>query len=142
MGAWNRRKKLKFNIPTWTPGSISYLAEGGVLKRGQMGFLEGSGAEAVVPLEKNRQWIARVSEEMARNNYTCSGGINEDMLANAVAEGVAMVLMNNADNLSGNGRAEYIQNSIYLDGDVMARAITKAQADRDYRMNPTPQYGY
>lgn len=135
-------KKLKFNIPTWTPGSISYLAEGGVLKRGQVGFLEGSGAEAVVPLEKNRQWIARVSEEMARNNYTCSGGINEDMLANAVAEGVAMVLMNNADNLSGNGRAEYIQNSIYLDGDVMARAITKAQADRDYRMNPTPQYGY
>ena len=46
-------------------GSISVpqipeLAKGGVLKRGQMALLEGSGAEAVVPLENNRKWIAQV----------------------------------------------------------------------------------
>ena len=133
-------KRLSFNLPTWTPGSIPYLAEGGVLKRGQMGFLEGSGAEAVVPLEKNRQWISRVSEEMARNNYNYSGGINEDMLANAVAEGVAMALMNNIDNMSRSS-PKYIQNSISLDGDVLLRAVTKAQDDYDYRMNPSPSYG-
>ena len=40
------------------------LAQGGVLKRGQTGYLEGSGAEAVVPLEKNTQWIRRVAAAM------------------------------------------------------------------------------
>lgn len=128
------------NIPKWTPGTIPYLYNGGVLERGQVGILEGNGAEAVVPLERNRKWISRVSEEMARNNYVYSGGINEDMLANAVAEGVAMALMNNIDNLSGNS-PKYIQNCISLDGDVLMRAVTKAQDDYDYRMNPTPQFG-
>lgn len=41
------------------------LAEGGVLKRGQVGILEGNGAEAVVPLEKNTGWIRKVAEDMA-----------------------------------------------------------------------------
>lgn len=41
------------------------LAEGGVLKRGQVGILEGNGAEAVVPLEKNTGWIKKVAEDMA-----------------------------------------------------------------------------
>lgn len=50
-------------------GSISVpqipeLFRGGVLKRGQVGLLEGSGAEAVVPLEKNKQWIAAVVKGM------------------------------------------------------------------------------
>lgn len=45
---------------------ISELAKGGVLKRGQMGLLEGDGAEAVVPLERNTQWIKRVAAEMSQ----------------------------------------------------------------------------
>ena len=45
--------------------SLPRLAKGGVLEKGQVGLLEGSGAEAVVPLEKNREWIARVAEEMS-----------------------------------------------------------------------------
>lgn len=134
-------KKLKFNFPKWTPGKFHYLAQGGVLKRGQMGFLEGSGAEAVVPLEKNRQWISRVSEEMARNNYNYSGGINEDMLANAVAEGVAMALMNNVNNLSSNNQRP-INITVKLENDeAIARAAIRGQQSIDYRMNPTPQYG-
>ena len=44
--------------------SLPRLAKGGVLEKGQMGFLEGSGAEAVVPLENNRKWIANVAEDM------------------------------------------------------------------------------
>lgn len=44
------------------------LARGGVLKRGQVGFLEGSGAEAVVPLEKNKQWIAAVVKEIRKQD--------------------------------------------------------------------------
>lgn len=38
----------RFNVPV-----IPELAKGGVLKRGQIGLLEGNGAEAVIPLEKN-----------------------------------------------------------------------------------------
>lgn len=50
-------------------GSISVpkipeLAKGGVLKRGQVGLLEGDGAEAVVPLEKNKQWIKAVANDL------------------------------------------------------------------------------
>ena len=43
---------------------IPHLATGGVLERGQVGLLEGDGAEAVVPLEKNTEWISRVAEQM------------------------------------------------------------------------------
>ena len=44
--------------------SFPRLATGGVLPKGKIGFLEGSGAEAVVPLEKNTQWIKRVADSM------------------------------------------------------------------------------
>ena len=40
------------------------MAQGGVLEKGQVGLLEGSGAEAVVPLERNRAWISAVARDM------------------------------------------------------------------------------
>lgn len=45
-------------------GKVTFgrLAKGGVLEKGQVGLLEGSGAEAVVPLEKNKKWISRVAD--------------------------------------------------------------------------------
>lgn len=47
-------------------GKVSFprLAQGGVLRKGQVGFLEGSGAEAVVPLDRNKQWIRAVAKDM------------------------------------------------------------------------------
>ena len=47
-----------------SPVTLPRLAEGGVLERGQVGLLEGSGAEAVVPLEQNTGWIRRVAQQM------------------------------------------------------------------------------
>ena len=44
--------------------SLPRLAKGGVLEKGQVGILEGSGAEAVVPLEQNRAWLSRVAEDL------------------------------------------------------------------------------
>lgn len=41
-----------------------HMASGGILERGQVGILEGSGAEAVVPLENNRKWISAVARDM------------------------------------------------------------------------------
>ena len=61
-------------IPDWVPGmggngllnikKIPLLASGGVLERGQVGLLEGTGAEAVVPLEHNRAWLSKVAEDL------------------------------------------------------------------------------
>lgn len=44
--------------------SLPRLAKGGVLEQGQVGLLEGSGAEAVVPLEHNKAWLSRVAEDL------------------------------------------------------------------------------
>lgn len=63
----------KIKIPDWVAGiggkginipEISELASGGVLERGQVGLLEGSGAEAVVPLENNKKWIAATAKAL------------------------------------------------------------------------------
>lgn len=65
----------KIEIPDWVPGvggyglslpNIPELKRGGVLGRGQMGLLEGDGAEAVVPLENNAAWINATAQELKR----------------------------------------------------------------------------
>lgn len=74
----------KIKIPDWVPGvggkginiaTIPYLEKGGVLERGQVGFLEGNGAEAVVPLDQNKKWVSAVAEDMNR----AIGGDNEKL---------------------------------------------------------------
>ena len=72
------------------------------------------------------------------NNFKNSG-IDQTILRDAVAQGFALAMMNNQ---GSNSAPEYIQNSIYLDGDVIARSVSKAQRDTDRRYNPTPRYGY
>ena len=47
-------KLSKLNVPQ--------MEQGGVLKKGQIGLLEGNGAEAVVPLEKNTGWLTRIAD--------------------------------------------------------------------------------
>ena len=44
--------------------SIPQMASGGILRKGEIGLLEGNGAEAVVPLENNKRWIAAVARDM------------------------------------------------------------------------------
>lgn len=55
---------LGLNLGYINEFDLPRLSKGGVLKRGQVGILEGDGAEAVVPLEQNTQWIRRVADEM------------------------------------------------------------------------------
>lgn len=52
------------SVGTISGVSLPRLARGGVLERGQTGYLEGTGAEAVVPLENNRKWIHAVAQDM------------------------------------------------------------------------------
>lgn len=49
----------RFDVP-----QIPELARGGVLARGQMALLEGQGAEAVIPLENNKKWIAATAKAL------------------------------------------------------------------------------
>ena len=48
-----------FNVP-----QIPKLETGAVLEKGQVGLLEGNGAEAVVPLHQNQKWISAVARDM------------------------------------------------------------------------------
>jgi len=41
--------------------SAPALAQGGILEKGEIGLLEGNGAEAVVPLDQNKAWIHAVT---------------------------------------------------------------------------------
>lgn len=52
-------------IPTVT---LPRLSQGGVLKKGQVGYLEGDGDEAVVPLSQNTQWIDRVADKISEKS--------------------------------------------------------------------------
>lgn len=66
--------KYKVKVP-----QIPRLEEGGVLARGQVGFLEGNGAEAVVPLENNKRWIAATAKALKKamtDEGLISGGAN------------------------------------------------------------------
>ena len=73
----------KIKIPDWVPAvggkgfniaTIPLLERGGVLEKGQTGFLEGNGAEAVVPLDKNQKWISAVARDMDSAIGGASGG--------------------------------------------------------------------
>ena len=74
----------KIKIPSWVPGiggkginipRIPNLARGGILEKGQIGLLEGNGAEAVVPLENNKKWIAATAKDL-KKELSAQGIVN------------------------------------------------------------------
>lgn len=82
-GLWG---KNPLSIP-----QIPLLAKGGILEKGQMGLLEGSGAEAVVPLENNKKWIRAVANDLlselrfdARNGANTNNSSNSNYTFNQV----------------------------------------------------------
>ena len=98
----------KLKIPDWVPGvggkginisQIPYLYQGGVLERGQVGILEGSGAEAVVPLERNRKWIRAVADDMG--DVMGRGDGSSDELLRVFVQFVANLPLILAEAISG-----------------------------------------
>lgn len=76
----------KLEVPDWVPliggkginiPLIPKLEKGGILKKGQVGFLEGSGAEAVVPLDQNRAWISAVASDMKAETGVDNGKLQQ-----------------------------------------------------------------
>lgn len=78
IGLINSAIKLANKLPGISVGtvpklSLPRLARGGVLERGQVGILEGSGSEAVVPLENNKAWLSNLASELNKiQNYNAS----------------------------------------------------------------------
>lgn len=69
-------------LPTISVPQIPLLEKGGVLKRGQIGLLEGNGAEAVVPLEKNKAWIREVAASLLNELRGFAGTIQNAQTTN------------------------------------------------------------
>lgn len=97
----------KLSIPDWVPGVggnginiplIPKLEKGGVLEKGQIGLLEGNGAEAVVPLENNQKWIRSVAQDMSQQGI---GGGTESV---ALLEKILEAILTLDENMGGNMR--------------------------------------
>lgn len=73
-GFWDRDPLSVPQIPT--------LATGGVLKKGKVGFLEGNGDEAVVPLQKNTGWLDEVARRIYDRMDSPRGGISKSQSSN------------------------------------------------------------
>lgn len=67
-GLWS---KNPLSVP-----QIPLLYRGGILRKGQVGLLEGNGSEAVVPLEKETGWINRIAQKMNELQDLNAGGSN------------------------------------------------------------------
>lgn len=64
------------NISKISELSAPQLERGGILAKGQVGILEGNGAEAVVPLDQNKKWVRAVAKSFAEelgNQGTLAG---------------------------------------------------------------------
>lgn len=96
--------------------SLPRLARGGVLERGQVGLLEGTGAEAVVPLENNREWLSRVAQDLNELQAEQRTYSNEDTIArlNRIIELLEQLLIRN----------------IYLDSGALVGELAPAMDER------------
>lgn len=65
-------------------GSVPVMAGGGILRRGEIGLLEGDGAEAVVPLDQNQKWIHAVASDMVASlkDVGAGGGASNSIQIN------------------------------------------------------------
>ncbi len=102
------------NVGTVGTISLPRLAQGGVLERGQVGLLEGTGAEAVVPLERNTEWIDKVAAQF--NNRTEKNVSSDEMVRR----------MNRIIELL----EQMIDRNIYLDSGVLVGELAPAMDSR------------
>ena len=64
------------------------MAGGGILRKGEIGILEGNGAEAVVPLENNYGWIHAVAQDMQSAMFSSGGNQSMNVTGTITVKGV------------------------------------------------------
>jgi len=93
--------------------SLPRLAKGGVLEQGQIGLLEGTGAEAVVPLENNRAWLSRMAEDLNEIQQQNGSMVSDEALVQRLNRIIELL-----ERLLGM--------NIYLDSDVLVGELAPA----------------
>ena len=124
---------LSISIPT--NFGISWYAKGGLFDDPSIIGVGEAGREAVLPLENKR--TMRMIANSIIDNSDSFGGLTSDEIKQAVAQGVAMAMMNNQNNQPVTVYAELKTEN----DEVLARAVARGQHKLDYRFNPTPQIG-
>lgn len=159
--AWNWIKgavnTLSFDVPDWVPGiggktfgfnldmtdyiEIPRLAKGGLVQRETLARIgEYNRNEAVLPLENDRT-MSYIASSIVGNMDSRQGGIiDEDAFVNKIVNGIVTAMQMSQQSSGGN--PSYIMNSIEIDGETIARAVTRGQQSLDARYNPTPKFGY
>jgi hypothetical protein len=119
----------------WDSG-VNWYAKGGLFSNASVIGVGEAGKEAVLPLE-NQKAMKNIADSIM-SGYDGNMGLTKDEIMEAVERGVVTALMNNGG--FGGSSPEYIMNSIKVNERELARIVTKAQNNTDYRMNPSPAY--
>ena len=132
ISSWTRNNLGDGSIISTPNFRVNWYATGGLFRKAAIAGIGESGAEAVLPLE-NRRTMNMIADSILSN---ASVGMDEEVLTNAVARGVAMAMMNN----QGNKTPINVYATLYTeDNEVLARAVTKGQQSMDRRFNATPK---
>lgn len=142
--------KLDYHITSWNTHNLGngqtsstpvyspyWYAKGGLFQSASIIGVGEAGNEAVLPLE-NQRVMSSIADSIMSNYKGDNIGLTKQELAEAVERGVVTALMNNGG--LGGSSPEYIMNSIKVNERELARIVTKAQNNTDYRMNPSPAY--
>lgn len=124
------------STPVYSPNWYypNWYAKGGLFNGAQVIGIGEAGSEAVLPLE-NPRTMKKIADSIVSSSDG-SMGLTKEEMTKAVAQGVAMAMSMN----SGNNNPQYIMNSIILDGNEIAKAVTKAQNETNSRFKPSPAY--
>lgn len=120
---------------SWNSG-INWYAKGGLFDSASVIGVGEAGQEAVLPLT-NQKAMKNIADSIM-SGYDGNVGLSKEELAAAVERGVVTAMMNNGG--FGGSSPEYIMNSIKVNERELARIVTKAQNNTEYRMNPSPTY--
>ena len=114
---------LSFNFPNWTPNPIPHLAQGGYVKKNtpQLAMIGDNlhQGELVAPENKLQAMVNAAVATVAG-----TGGISRAELESIINSAVLRIV------------AALSQMGFYLDGELMAKAVKKAQENLDMRYNP------
>jgi len=132
---WIANVLSTLGLPTSLPKlNVSWYARGGIVDKASLIGAGEAGKEAIVPLERNTQWVRMVASQLANQlGNQNSGGYNVDLaddledangvVVNAILAATAEIVRAMSRN-SGNGQ----NNSI--DIDAVARRVTRWQNNR------------
>ena len=111
-------------------GKLPTLATGGIVDVPTFignAIIGEAGKEAIVPLERNTEWIGMVASGLIKELGNVSGGASADSMESAMYNAYVRAF-NDTDN----------DRPIYLDGDVMYRSMVRRNQRETFRMGYNP----